>query len=282
MKRPSTAREQEIAQALRRTPRARRRAPSHPVHAFLLRRGLEVRPAPPDLPFAPSLDADRADRLAELLGHYAFRLFLRGAILRPHGFAPREATRYVEPERAALLAAELVQLGLAERLARGKYRLLKPARSFGGTLEWYVGRELERRVGFAVATGLTWRAKGVGGDLDVVAVADGRLVYLELKSGPPKHLSTAEVEAFLDRLHALRPDVGLFVLDTSLRLADKVLPMLGAQLERRWVSAAPRCVVRDLWALTPHLYAANAKWDLMGNILLGIAEGLRATAPEPP
>ena len=250
--------------------------------AFLLRRGIEVKPTEADLPFPKSLDRARTERFGQLLDSYAFRLFVRGAILKPEGFLPAEATRYLGAAKASAFAEELGDLGLVERLPRGRYRFLCLAHSFGGTLEWYVARELERRLGFAVATGLAWRARGVGGDLDVAAVADGRLVYLELKSGPPKHLSTSEVASFFDRLRALRPDVALFVLDTSLRLSDKVLPMLSAELERRGPTPPPRRVIRELWALTPHLFAASAKWDLMGNVILGIAQGLSALSPEPP
>jgi hypothetical protein len=116
----------------------------------------------------------------------------------------------------------------------------------------------------------------------VVAAGEGRLLYLELKSSPPRHLSEPEVKAFLDRLRALRPDVGLFVMDTALRLSDKVVPMLVAELGRRGSAAVPRRVVREVWALTPHLYAVNAKADLMGNVARAIAEGFRALAPPAP
>jgi hypothetical protein len=53
--------------------------------------------------------------------------------------------------------------------------------------------------------------------LHVVAAAEGKLVYLELKSSPPKHLSDAEVSAFFDRLRVVRPDTTLFVMDAPLR-----------------------------------------------------------------
>lgn len=274
-----SARQLEAAMASRRAPRAQRTAPLDPVQAFLLRRGLEVKVTEPDLPFPPGFDAEAEERVAQRLDSYAFRLFLRGAILNPNGFTPAQATRYLDLEQASEFAGELVGLGLARKLPGGRYRLVHPARSFGGTLEWYVARELKRRLGFEVATALAWRAKGVGGDLDVVAVADGRLVYLELKSGPPKHLTTGEVASWLDRVRALRPDVGLLVLDTSLRLSDKVLPMIAAELERRGPLPAPRKLVRELWAVTPHLYVVNAKWDLVANVVRGIAEGLRNLAP---
>lgn len=248
---------------------------------MLARRGLRPRATKPGLPFAVPLADTAADRLAGLLGHYAFRLFLRGAIQRPEGFTPEEATSYVSGARARAFADALVEAGLATPVPPARIRLQGTAASFGGTLEWYIARELQRWLGFDVATGVKFHASGVGGDLDVVAAAEGRLIYLEVKSSPPKHLSDGEVRAFFQRLNLVRPDVALFVVDTALRLGDKVVPMLleGLQQERGGVTAPPRHVARELWALTPHLYAVNSKPDLLGNIGRAIAEGLRALAP---
>lgn len=251
---------------------------------MLLRRGLRPRATRPELPFPRDLRETTASRLAELLGRYAFRLFLRGAILKPEGFAAHEATRYVQGDLAHAFADALVGLGIAEPVGDDRYRLLSSATSFGPTLEWYVARELARRLYFDVVTGVKFRASGVGGDLDVIAAAEGKLVYLELKSSPPKHLSDAEVRAFFDRLGVVRPDLTLFVMDTALRLSDKVLPMLVAELERRWpdVSVLPRRVWRELWAVTPRVYAVNSHPDLMGNIGRAIADGLATLAPAAP
>src|SRR5690349_14554411 len=87
---------------------------------------------------------------------------------------------------------------IAERL--GGYRLRRRARSCGGTLEWWVARELARRLAVPVATGVRSGAPGIGGDLDVVAAVEGKLLYVELKSSPPKHVSRAELRAFLARV----------------------------------------------------------------------------------
>jgi hypothetical protein len=255
--------------------------PAGEAFAMLARRGFKCTPARLDLPFPPELDGERVARFVDRLRHYGFRLFLRGAIQRPEGFSPAQATRYLTPAQSKAHAESLVDLGLGERLRRGRYQLVRPARSFGGTLEWYVARELRERLGFDTAAGLKFRVRGVGGDLDVVAAAEGKLAYLELKSSPPKHLSTAEVSAFLDRVEALRPHVSLFVMDTALRLSDKVVPMLQQELARRrhHDRLEPRRVERELWALTPHLYAVNAKPDLVANIGRALAEGLLALAP---
>ena len=245
---------------------------------MLMRRGFRPVTTQPDLPFPQDLENETADRLVEYLGHYAFRLFLRGAIRMPEGFAPKETTRYLTSAQAREYARALVDLGLAEAQPGGRYRLLWPADSFGGTLEWYVARELRRRCALDVVSGVKLQVRGTGGDFDVVAAGEGKLIYLELTSSPPKNLSTTEVAAFFGRLWLLRPHIGLFVVDTALRLSDKILPMLLAEMERQSgrPAAPPRQVGRELWALTPHLYAVNGRRDLVANICRAIAEGFFA------
>jgi hypothetical protein len=282
-----TARQQERAAALRPPPLASEdpplaRTPAGEALAMLRRRGFHPKPSPPDLPFPPGFDEPHQERLARGLDHYAFRLFLRGAIQRASGFRPAEATRYVDGPVARAMAEELVALGLSERVGRARYRLLHPPRSFGGTLEWYLARELGARLGFDTATGLRFGAPGVGGDLDVVAAAEGRLLYLEAKSSPPRQISEEEVRAFFDRLGALRPDLALFVVDTALRLGDKVVPMLAGERTRRGGGpVAPRRVVREVWALAPRLLAVGAKGHLSANVAAAVAEGLRGMSPGP-
>ena len=249
---------------------------------MLRRRGFDVKPSRPDLPFPANFPCEQAGRLARHLDHYAFRLFLRGAMQRPEGFRPAETTRYVGAGEARGMAADLCALGLAESAGRGRYRLRHPTRSFGGTLEWYVARELRERLGFDTAAGIRFGAPGVGGDLDVVATAEARLVLLELKSSPPRQLDEVEVAAFFDRVSALRPDLALFVVDTSLRMGDKVVPMLVADLERRsGRRGQAHRLGRELWTLRPRLYVVGAKGNLMGNVVRALATGLRSLTPDP-
>jgi hypothetical protein len=279
------ARHLELKAASRAAPRGRESAPATEPLAMLVRRGLTPRQARPDLPFDRRLPEPALDAIAARLDHYAFRLFLRGAILSRGDFRPSEASRYLDAEGAGRLADECVALGLAEPRAGGRYRLRVRARSFGGTLEWWLARRLGARLGLETATGVRTGAAGVGGDLDIVAVAEGKLLYLELKSGPPKHLTNGEVGAFLARVRAVRPDVTLFVMDTALRLADKVLPMFAAALEGDSGAAPPpppRRLLRETWALTPHLYLVSAKEDLVENACRAIAAGLGALAPPTP
>jgi len=271
--------EREAAAASAAAPAARKGEIGREPLAMLLRRGFHPSVGELDLPF----DEGRVDarRLADTLDRYAARLFLRGAIARPTGFLPEETSRFLTPENAAPIAEELLSLGLLERAQEGRLRLVLPARSFGGTLEWYVAHELAHRYRFDAVAGVKFHAPGVGGDLDVIAAAEGKLLSIELKSSPPKHLKEPELDAFVLRTRALRPDITIFAMDTALRLADKVIPMLEEAVGRAGGAPAVRRVEREVWALSPHVYAVNAKPSLMGNIGRAIAEGLFALSPMP-
>jgi hypothetical protein len=248
--------------------------------AMLVRRGLQPGMSAEDS-FLSQLDETRADKLAEWLDHYAFRLFLRGAIQNRQRFKPGETTRYLTQDQSRMYARALVDLGLAESVGQDRYRLKWAVRNFGGVLEWYVSRELVRRYGFDVATGVKLHVTGGGGDLDVVAAAEGKIVYLELKSSPPRNLMMSEISSFWGRLALLRPDLAIFVVDTALRLSDKVLPMLADAFEQRGLGRiVPKRVAAQLWALTPHVYVVNGSRDLMANIGKAIAAGLFALSPE--
>lgn len=250
---------------------------------MLVRRGMRPRLAPRDLPFPPDLDRATADRVCEQLAHYAFRLFLRGAILAAGPFRPQDATRYLPASKARELAEELVAIGLAAPAARGRFRLLWPAKSFGGLLEWWVGREIRRRLDCDVVTGVQSGAAGVDGDLDVVAAAEGKLFYIELKSSPPKHVTSRQVAAFLRRVRAVRPSVAVFAVDTALRLADKVLPMLAKEISAGdQPFPKPHRLSRENWELTPHLFSVNARQDFVDNICSAIAHGLLSLSPKAP
>jgi hypothetical protein len=79
----------------------------------------------------------------------------------------------------------------------------------------------------------------------------------------------------------VRPDVALFVVDTALRLSDKVVPMLTDEPTRRSETAPAPCPgERELWTLGRGLYVVNSRPDLMTNIGRAIAEGLRALHPQ--
>jgi hypothetical protein len=69
-------------------------------------------------------------------GPIAFRLFIRGVIHYGDGFMPDETTSYVSAAQVRTFTETLVALGVVAAGGRDRYRLVRHAGSFGGTVEW--------------------------------------------------------------------------------------------------------------------------------------------------
>lgn len=241
------------------------------VRAALRRRGLywdgERDPTPLLLP-----SGSAAERHYELLGRYSYRLFLRDVLKHAAALDAKVLARYVSADVARRHLRFLVRAGLVVRAGRTGWRLCDPRIvSFGGTLEWYVAQVLAREFGCAAAHGLRIAHAAHGGDYDVVACADGVLIYAETKSAPPRQIVQSEVGAFLDRVDTLRPDVALFVADTTLRMRDKLVPLFATEAARRRLRWRPARLVRETWRIGPEVYLVNADPNLARNLGLCLA-----------
>jgi hypothetical protein len=206
-----------------------------------------------DLVFAGAgLDAAETAALYRKMHSYAFRLFLRDVIRHRAGFTLSELERYVSAGVAERYLAELTAWRIAETEGEGRWHLCsRMARSFGETLEWYVAQLLERAFGCPAAWGVRATQGDNGGDYDVLALVEGRLLYVEVKSSPPKHISVETVRNFLRRIEDLGPELSIFLEDTHLRLEDKVVPLF---LEALGPGVGPETVIqerRHLFAVRP-------------------------------
>jgi len=180
--------------------------------AMLARRGFRPELGRPDLPFARDLTGEAAERLGELLGHYSFRSSCAGP--SSAGATSRRArqTRYSPPAQEKSLADALVGLGILVRPRRATATgssagRRASARPWSGT--W---RASCVAVGCDVATGVKFPRPRLGGDLDVVAALEGKLIYLELKSSPQAP-HAGRGGAFFARVRRLRPDVAIFAME---------------------------------------------------------------------
>ena len=88
---------------------------------------------------------------------------------------------------------------------------------------------------------------------------------MEVKSSPPKHVVAEEVSAFLDRVSALSPAGAIFLEDTGLRMADKIVPMFTAALAARGLPP-PHRVQGEMFAAGERVFIVNSKPDLARNL----------------
>jgi hypothetical protein len=233
---------------------------------LLKRRGFRVyKKEPPDDLLAP--DEPFRDGFYANLHKYSFRIFLRDIIKHQDRFTLEQVTRYSTTQVIRTYLNYLNAIRLINEGDAGFTLSRRPITSFGPTLEWYVAELLRREFGAEALWGVKFRRPKVGGDYDVLAKLDGSLLYIEVKSSPPKQVTDSEVRAFLDRVQDLSPEFSVFLMDTELRMKDKLVPMFERDLAKR--SSDPPAVVRierELFTIEDRIYIVNAKESIGRNI----------------
>ena len=268
-------REEEIAQLRSEVKRLRaeldRLTPS--LEVLLRRRGFRVYKKEPAEDLLLPDERFRADYLS-LLHKYSFRLFLRDVIKHQDRFTVELLTKYSTGRTVRSYIEFLAATGLAEERESGWRLIRRPVLSFGPTLEWYVAEMLTREFGAEAVWGVKFRRPRVGGDYDVIAKFEGALLYIEVKSSPPKQITDSEIAAFLDRMDDLAPETAVFLMDTELRMKDKLVPMFETALAARSETPPPVIrIERELFGVQDRLFIVNAKESIARNIGLVVRRG---------
>ncbi len=220
--------------------------------------------------------ADRRLREAyyHLLLRYSFRLVLRDIIKDQDAFETADLVRYCTPNVAEGYVGFLKDARLVVQLDENCFQLAKrPIRSFGTTLEWLIAEVFRREFSADVLWGIRFTGTTHGGDYDVVAAMENLLVYVEIKSSPPKHVEQEEITGFLQRADDLLPHIAIFLEDTELRMKDKIVPMFETELAaRQTLTGTPADPVerleRELFHSGHRVFIINAKQDLVKNLRL--------------
>ncbi|GIW45975.1 MAG: hypothetical protein KatS3mg077_3257 [Candidatus Binatia bacterium] len=240
--------------------------PEQAVLYALRRRGVQCQMGSRQGALLPAT-AREQKTLYDLLGHYSFRLFLRDLIRLRSGARYEELTHYCSLATVKRFVGVLEEMGLA-CVGKGKVQLsANSVRSFGPTLEWYVAEVLRREFGMQTAWNLRPLKMVAGGDYDVVAVADGVLVYVEVKSVAPRNIEAGQVQAFVRRVAALAPDVAIFLNDTQLRMLDKLVPAIteAARAELPALGSFRR-LAGEIFVAHNRFFITNSEPSLAGNL----------------
>ena len=213
-------------------------------------------------------EAAHIDSYYRKLLHYSFRIFLRDVIKHQEQFSVSQVTRYTSPAVAEEYIDYMVDIGLLEKLGSRTFRLARrPIRSFGATLEWLLAEIFTRELGVEAVWGVKFRRHGVGGDYDILAKINCSLLYMEIKSSPPKQMLANHIAAFLDRIGDLHPGISIFFMDTELRMNDKIVPMFEEELSRR--DTHPPEIKRmenELFSVENTIFIMNSSGTIRGNI----------------
>lgn len=234
---------------------------------MLRRRGFEVKLKNPTeyLFFPPGLEEPFEEELYGMLKKYSFRILIRDVIKKKRSFRAEDLLKYSTREWVDRYIEFLLSRGVIEGLGKGLFRLKTEAVfSFGDTLEWFVANVFEREFSSPALWGVRLAAASAGGDYDVIASVEGELVYVEVKSSPPKNVEEAEVAAFLKRARSLRPSIAIFLEDTTLRMKDKIVPMFEGALEGEGFRVER--LIEETFSIGGRVYITNSAPDMIGNI----------------
>ena len=236
-------------------------------------RGMQIHRKDPndELIFSPQASSEERTTLYTLLQHYSFRLFLRDVISSKDSFRAEGLVRYCSLKTAKQYISSLCELKIAEPLEKETFRLVnRDLYSFGPTLEWFVAQMFRREFASPAIYGVRFKKTKSGGDYDVVALWEGRLVYVEIKSSPPRGIERNEIGSFLSRISDLLPDIAFLFNDTQLRMKDKIVLMFEEELheryDRRNSDRFPITrLIDELFHINHRIYIVNSKRDVAAN-----------------
>jgi hypothetical protein len=203
----------------------------------------------------------------EMLKKYSFRLFLRDVIKHQEFFRPENVTRYATAAVTSEYIGYLRDIGLIALISDGFHLMPGPIKSFGETLEWFIAEIFKKEFATEAIWGIRSKRPNVGGDYDLIAKVDGSIVYMEIKSSPPKQIYQNEISAFFDRTLDLSPEICIFFVDTELRMKDKIVPMFYEEYKKRAVE--PPEIMRmekELFQIRDKMFIINAKDSIAANI----------------
>jgi len=236
-------------------------------------RGMQIYHQDPidDLIFSPEASPAELSSLYQLLRHYSFRLFLRDAISKKGSFRAEGLMRYCPLEIVQRYISTLCELKLAEPSDAETFHLVKQSlSSFGPTLEWFIAQMFQREFASPASYGVRFKETQSGGDYDVIALWEGQLIYVEIKSSPPRGIERREIGSFLARITDLLPDIAFLFNDTQLRMKDKIVLMLEEELDERFGARSRQRfpierLVDELFHINHRLYIVNSKRDAIAN-----------------
>ena len=245
-------------------------------------RGLKIhrRSAQERLLIPPDLSPALTTEFYEKMKKYSFRLFLRDLVRTRSSFRPHDLTQYCSSRIAAEYTRFLNKAGTVVARGADRYALSRQdIPSFGPTLEWFVAEMFRREFASPAISGVHFKDTGTGGDYDVLALWEGRLVYAEVKSSPPKSIEDPEINAFFSRLDDLIPDVAFFFNDTHLRMKDKIIRIFRERItklsEGMMPAGSPERLSDEIYHVDHWIYVLNSKRDIVTNFSLGLRDHLR-------
>jgi len=257
------------------------------VRPLILSRGLTPVQFHTPPGFLKALGIEQVDwqrRFYKLLQRYSVRLLFHDLLLHPEGAALPELLHYCSAASAEKILNEFIELSLVQKKAGKYYCRLPSGMQVGDVLEWFTATLLSVEFEAPALSKVSLLGGNTGGDYDVLCNWMGRLLFVEVKSAPPKGIHNPEVAEFLQRVKTLLPDIAVFLNDTHLRVKDKIVLMFEEEIIRlKGIDSLKTMpierVEEQIFHLHHTIYIMNSKRDLKSNFAIVFRDYLRYNLP---
>jgi len=234
--------------------------------SLLRRRGFKLfRQGSEQAVFVPHTD-ELKEQFYKLMQHYAFRILLRDILKQHTSFSIEDITRYATKNVTVQYLNFLIKASLVEQKEEKFIRLKPEINSFGDTLEWYVAEILRREFDIECLWGISFKGTSVGGDYDVLGSLDHELLYIEVKSSPPRQIYDNDVVSFMERVNELCPELAIFLVDTHLRMKDKIVVLFEEALKQKNRQINIKRIQNEIFLVPPIIYITNSKPSISSNL----------------
>ena len=254
-----------------------------PVEKILRMRRIKVfrKNAIEHLFFPTDLSPTYKTRFYEMMKKYSFRLVLRDMIKYQDRFRIQDLTHYCSSRVVQKYCNLLCEMEAIVKDGWGRYRThVSPLYSFGPTLEWFISEMFKREFASPAIYGVSVKNTPSGGDYDVIASWNQRLVYVEVKSSPPKGVELNEISTYFSRMDDILPEVSFLFNDTQLRMKDKLVAMFEEELERRHgreskILYPVERLIEEIFHIQNRIFIVNSKKDVVENFQICLKDHLR-------
>ncbi len=144
-----------------------------------------------------------------------------------------------------------------------------PVSYLGELLEWFVGKFLGDVLHLEVMMGVKMSGLDNGGDVDLLSRIGTKLIAIECKESPPNNVPVSEMQAILFRKTKIKPDIFIFLIDTTLSVKRNILDNL------MWITRSKyRKIHQGVYEFDDKLFIVSAKRSLLRNLEVAIREGI--------
>lgn len=240
---------------------------------------------PGDFPKRLNIEgADQTEQFFRILKRYSARLLLHDLLIHPEGAELKELTNYCSEKSARRILRAFEKTGAIRTVVNQFKPELKSNMRIGDVIEWFITVTLAKIFQAPAISNVSVRGGYAGGDYDVLANWMGKLVFIEVKSAPPKGIHNPEIAAFLQRVFDLLPDIAIFFDDTHLRVKDKIVLMFEEELiHLRGIKSLKDVPIErvsgQIFHLAHYLYIMNSKRDIGRNLTTVFRDYLRYRLP---